>query len=631
MVELKHLRYLIAVNEETTFVRAAERLHIAQPALSRQIHKFEKAVGTPVFERGRTGVRLTPAGEICLRTARSIIERVERAAAKARMAEAGRGGTCRIFVSKWAIWSGFSARLVGFLAQTEPAIRVAIEEGDIAGHWAGLQHNEVDVTIGTKPWGSIKDLHSEILLDDVVDMAILSESHPLAGHASLKLSDLADDMLLMYDETVLNYDDHDLFAAFRNVGFDPDEMRILPSSEALLAMVAAGRGWSLHRRSLRDRIPGVAMVPVEEFKLPFPVALLRREDESRPIVFTVMRRIRQLAAKDYPDMYHTSDAMVATGEHARPASAFEHQLDLRDLRYFTAAIEEESIGGAAERLGLTQPTLSRQIRHLERDLGVTLLDRAPRGIVPTPAGESFYHDAHAILDEVARLPAEVEGGRRAAGGVCIVAATPSTNVREILNTVLRQAEKTSVDIEILVQEVPTPMQPAAVHGAKIDIGLCHPFTNLAAEFPGVDCRLLIEDVLDGALLSIGHPLAKRSSITFADLRDVPFVFFHREFHPAFHDFIMETFRRHGYRPIIGPMQEGISTMWALAAEGEGWCLASGSERKDPPAGLVGVPIEGFSIPWGVSLLTRHDESCSTPVTIINLLLDAARLSPLGHL
>jgi hypothetical protein len=45
-------------------------------------------------------------------------------------------------------------------------------------------------------------------------------------------------------------------------------------------------------------------------------------------------------------------------------------------------------------------------------------------------------------------------------------------------------------------------------------------------------------------------------------------------------------------------------MWALAAEGEGWCLASGSERKDPPAGLVGVPIEGFSIPWGVTLLTE---------------------------
>src|SRR4026207_1676572 len=77
LVEPKHLRYLIAINEERTFVRAAERLHLAQPALSRQIHKFEKAIGTPVFERRRTGVTLTPGGEICLHTARSVIQRVD--------------------------------------------------------------------------------------------------------------------------------------------------------------------------------------------------------------------------------------------------------------------------------------------------------------------------------------------------------------------------------------------------------------------------------------------------------------------------------------------------------------------------------------------------------------------------
>jgi DNA-binding transcriptional LysR family regulator len=131
-----------------------------------------------VFERGRTGVTLTAAGEICVRAARSIIESVERAAESARMADAGRGGTCRIFVSKWAIWSGFSGRLVGFLAATEPAIRVTITEGDVAGHWVSLQNNEVDVTIGTMPRQGAANLHCRVLLDDVVDMAVLSENHP---------------------------------------------------------------------------------------------------------------------------------------------------------------------------------------------------------------------------------------------------------------------------------------------------------------------------------------------------------------------------------------------------------------------------------------------------------------------
>jgi DNA-binding transcriptional LysR family regulator len=623
MVELKHLRYLIAISDETTFVRAAERLHLAQPALSRQIHKFEKEIGARVFVRGRAGVTLTAAGEICLEAARDIIERVERAANSARMANVGRSGDCRIFLSKWAIWSGFAGRLVGYLAVTEPAIRVAIDEGDVSGHWVGLQRGEVDVTIGTKPPSSITELHCEILLDDVVDMAVLGRNHRLARRKSITLSDLADETLLIYEERIINYEDHDLFDAFRRADFNPKRVRKLPSSEAVIRLVAAGQGWSIHRRSIRDRIPGVAMIPIRNFDLHFPVALLRREDENRPIVFTVMRRIRQLASRDYPDLYHAGDASDSNVQMVRDGTAFEHQLELRDLRYFTAVIENETIGRAAERLELSQPTLSRQILGLERDLGVTLLERAPRGIIPTPAGESFYRDAHEILDEVARLPAEVERGHRAAIGRCAVAATPSGNVREILNVVLREAKERH-KIDILVQEVPTPMQPAALHAATFDIGLCHTFTNLMAGYPDVDCRLLLEDVLDGALLPLSHPLARRRSIRFADLAGVPFLFFRREFHPPFYDFLMETFRGHGYQPVIGPMQEGLGTMWSLAVEGEGWCLATGSERKNPPPGLVGVKIEGFSIPWGVNLLTRHDESRLTPVTVTNLLLDAAR-------
>src|SRR6478672_12240855 len=78
-MELRHLRYLIAVSEEATFVRAAERLHLAQPALSRQIHSLEEELGATVFERGRSGVTLTAAGAIAVDCARSLIENVNSA------------------------------------------------------------------------------------------------------------------------------------------------------------------------------------------------------------------------------------------------------------------------------------------------------------------------------------------------------------------------------------------------------------------------------------------------------------------------------------------------------------------------------------------------------------------------
>ena len=622
-MELKHLRYLIAVSEETTFIRAADRLRLAQPALSRQIHKFEREIGEDVFERGRTGVTLTPAGEICLRVARDVIDRVEKATDRARMAEAGRSGACRILVSKWAIWSGFSGRLVAHLAANEPSIRVAIQEEDLSGHWARLLDNQVDVAIGTKPPESMKAIHSESLINDVVDTAILSTIHPLAHKSSIELDELSDETLLIYDDTIVNYEDHDLFAAFKRARFEPRRIKSLPSSQALLTMVAAGQGWSVHRRSIRGRIPDIAAVPLRNFELAFPVVLLRRTDDNRRIVLTIMQRIRELAASDYPDLYSASDdENVATPTIAR-RSPGGHQLELRDLRYFAAVIEEQTIGRAAERLGLSQSTLSRQLNVLERDIGVPLLEREPRGIVPTAAGESLYRDSRGILDEIARLPAEVERGRRAARGVCNVAATPSNNIREILSTVLREAANRSPHLEILVQDVPTPLQPAAIHDARFDIGLCHPFTSLGAAYPDVDCRLLLNDALDGALLSIDHPLARKKKITFSDLAGVPFLFFRREFHPAFYDLMMETFRNHDYRPVVGPLQEGLATMWSLAAAGEGWCVASGAERNDPPPGTIGIPIEGFSIPWGVNLLTRRDEVRATPLAVSKLLLDAA--------
>ncbi|MDO8501857.1 MAG: LysR family transcriptional regulator [Gemmatimonadaceae bacterium] len=241
-------------------------------------------------------------------------------------------------------------------------------------------------------------------------------------------------------------------------------------------------------------------------------------------------------------------------------------MELRQLRSLVAVSEEKTFVRAAQRLHLTQPGLSRQIRDLERDLGFSLVERETRGIVPTPAGQALYFAARSILHEVARLPAELERARRAATGRCTIAAVPSAHIRDVLSTVLRE----------------------------------------------------------GALLPTSHPLASRSSIRFEDLGSMPFMFFRRDFHPAFHDFVFETFRRLGYRPVLGPMQEGLQTLWSLASEGKGWSLAFGSHRKSPPPGLIAVPIEGFHIPWGMSLLTRRGETRATTLALVDMILEAAK-------
>jgi DNA-binding transcriptional LysR family regulator len=137
-MELRQLRYLIAVNEESTFVRAAERLRLAQPALSRQIQSLEKEIGTKLLVRGRTGVSLTSGGAICLGASRTIVRRMDDAIERVRMADEGRAGSCAIYVSAWALWTGFSARLIAYLNAVEPGITVSVEEAGPGGHWGSV-------------------------------------------------------------------------------------------------------------------------------------------------------------------------------------------------------------------------------------------------------------------------------------------------------------------------------------------------------------------------------------------------------------------------------------------------------------------------------------------------------------
>ncbi len=621
-MELRHLRYLIAVSEETTFVRAAERLRLAQPALSRQIHNLEKELGTSVFNRGRSGVTLTGAGAIALSFARSIIQKVDNAVVRTRMADAGKVGHCRIYASVWGLWTGFTGRLAAHLAATEPGISLSVEEAGVSGHWKGLRSGAVDLSISSTPPKTFTDLVSEPLVRDSA-IVILARDHPLANRTSIRLDELKDELLLLYDAKSINRVDHDPFSAFERAGFKPAATRDVSTSEGLIAMVAGGVGWSLHRRSLIGKIPSVAMVPVDGFHLDYPVALVRRKTESRPVVFTVARRIRELAKRDYPELYAPSESDIEVTPPREAEGVGAAWIGLRDLRYFAAVVEEKSIGQAAERLGISQPGVSRRITHFERDIGIKLFVRSTRGVTLTPAGEALYEDTQDIVDQADRLPFEVARGQRAIAGRCTIAAISPLQVRNIIASVIREAAADLPHLDIVPSNVPTPLQPAMIQRGEFDIGLCHPFSHLVAEYPDLDCCEILSDVIDGALIPVNHPLARKASITFDEIGNFPFLFFPREFHPGFYDFVMTTFAERGYASVMGPKQEGLLTIWSLAAAGEGWTFGFGSLGIEPPPGLVDVPIEGFAIPWGVDMLTRKDESRPTTLTVIALIRKAA--------
>jgi DNA-binding transcriptional LysR family regulator len=621
-MDLRQLKSLVAVSEEKTFVQASRRLNVTQPALSRQIRTFEREIGTAVFHRGRAGVTLTPAGEICLAAARSIIEKVEQAITATRLASAGKAGACTIYVSQWCGWTGFTGRLLSHLAKTDPGIEITIREGELGHQWECLRSGHVDISIATGPRGGYDDIHTETLFNDVASLALLSPRHPLATRISVRLDELSEHTLLSYDTRLLNNIEKEIRMEFQRIGFVPKRMQQLATTESLLARVSAGLGWSIHRRSLRGKIPDVATVPIENFGVPVPISLMHRTNETQPHILEVARRIREVATAEFPAM-RPLGALEQILDSTSSLPVRNGELELRDLRYFAAVVEERGIGRAAARLGLTQPALSRQIRAVEQVVGVSLIARATRGILPTVAGQTLYSSSREILGEASRLPAEVERGQRAAAGRCMIAGVTAGSVRDLLSAVMRTAGERFAHLELSVHNVPTPQQPQALNDGEFDLGVCHPFFNVTSGFPNLECRELLTDWIEGALLPQDHPLAQCESITFDDLASIPFLFFRRDFHPAFYDYLIEAFRRHGYSPVLGPTQNGLSTLWSMCEAGAGWSLAFASHRDAPPPGLVAIPIEGFSVPWGVNLLSRKNESRPAARAIIELLFEEA--------
>jgi DNA-binding transcriptional LysR family regulator len=148
------------------------------------------------------------------------------------------------------------------------------------------------VAIATAPREGFDDIHTEALLNDVASIALLSPRHPLAGRASIRLEELADQTMLAYDSRIMSNIDYDFAGEFKRIGFTPKRIQTLESSESLLARVSAGLGWSIHRKSLKGKIPDVATVQIENFSVPLPISLMHRANETQPHILEVALRIR---------------------------------------------------------------------------------------------------------------------------------------------------------------------------------------------------------------------------------------------------------------------------------------------------------------------------------------------------
>jgi DNA-binding transcriptional LysR family regulator len=315
-MELRHLRYFVAVAEELHFRRAAERLGIKQPPLSLQIRQLEQELGTSLFHRLTRGVELTETGTLLLDEARRILDQVERI--KAGVQSRGRGETGRIHLG-FAGATCFQPLVPGIISahrERYPGVLVSPEERNTPLLVAGLRSGEIDVAFIRPPLSDDEGLEVEPLVEEPM-VIVLPESHPRAGDRSMPLAALAEETLILFPRTVGPGLHDAIIASCQRAGFSPKLGQEAPQISTMVHMVAAGFGVSIVPQSIAQiHLAGIAYIRIEGDAPRAPISLAyRRDDRSttvRNFVASARRQSRTANQSAEPSKVHGNGFCVST-------------------------------------------------------------------------------------------------------------------------------------------------------------------------------------------------------------------------------------------------------------------------------------------------------------------------------
>jgi DNA-binding transcriptional LysR family regulator len=258
-MELRHLRYFAAVAEECHFGRAAARLRMAQPPLSRQIQALEAELGLLLFERTRRQVELTPAGTTLLAHARRIFEAVDLAVHEAQRASRGESGRIVVAYPSTFAYSGLPELVRAFRAKF-PSVELALRELAPQLQLDAIRDHGVDVGFIRAPVDE-PGLITELVRSEPLVVA-LPNGHPLAGRKSIALGLLAKEPFVLFPRVRgPGYFDK-LVELCREAGFTPRIVQEAPQLD-IVSLVAAGLGVSILPSSIRKfRRSGIVLRPI---------------------------------------------------------------------------------------------------------------------------------------------------------------------------------------------------------------------------------------------------------------------------------------------------------------------------------------------------------------------------------
>jgi DNA-binding transcriptional LysR family regulator len=295
MFDLNQLRCFVTVAEELHFGRAAARLNMTQPPLSRQIQVLEHIVDAPLLERTSRSVRLTPAGRSFLPEARRILKLAESASQVARRIAMGKTGSLKLGYTAAAAY-GYLPELIAACRARLPEVDFSLKEMVSGDQLEALTSGQIDAGLLRPPIGRPELATRRVLAEPL--LAAIPRKHPLASAATLSIKDLDGQHFVMYSPYESRYFHDLLVALFTQADILPRYVQHLGQIHSILAMVRAGLGAAIVPAAAASlRIADVKLRPLK-LRSPTPVELFLvwRRDCENPLLPSLIEIASELTS-----------------------------------------------------------------------------------------------------------------------------------------------------------------------------------------------------------------------------------------------------------------------------------------------------------------------------------------------
>nr|WP_315476057.1 LysR family transcriptional regulator [uncultured Undibacterium sp.] len=290
MMELRQLRYFIAVAEELHFTRAALRMHIGQPPLSHAIQMLEEDIGVQLFERTKRSVRLTAAGHLFLQDARRIIALTESASEMARKAARGETGELRIGFTFSTPFTALFSNVINRYREKYPEVNLIFRELSTNRQLEEIEKLQLDLGFIRPPEGAMEEtmkfnnLQLNTLRRDPL-MVVLPLTHAFSKKKKIALKELADESFIMYPHKAGTGIYPQVMRLCQAQGFAPKVAHEVGEASTIIGLVAAGCGISILPGSFeRLHMDGVCYRPLSDTNAMTALLLVRTKSESNPLV-----------------------------------------------------------------------------------------------------------------------------------------------------------------------------------------------------------------------------------------------------------------------------------------------------------------------------------------------------------